>query len=230
MKSMAEIEQAVSCLTPDQRRLLLDWLAGGLEPETAVAEPKMPYGSAAAARESFSLEEYFELEEKSSILHEYVAGGIFAMAEPSQAHEIVAMNLAGPLHAHVKGRPCRVYTAHRSVQFACFGDDFVYRPDVWLACGNNRNAKGEYVDEPRLVIEVLSRSTARVDKREKAMSYREIPSLEEYVVVAQKPAHVMICRRAEQWKPQVIDSLEGILDVRSINLELPVRHIYRGLA
>ena len=150
MNTMSEIEQALRCLSRDQQRLLLDWLAGELDfPE---------------ARQLFTLEEYFEMEEKSSILHEYVAGEIFAMADASQAHEIIAINLVSPLHAHLQDRPCRTYKTRR-LQFKCLGDDFVYRPDVWVACGDTRNAKGDYVDEPSIVIEVLSPSTARIDKR-----------------------------------------------------------------
>ena len=140
------------------------------------------------------------------------------------------MNLAAPLHCHVQDRPCRIYPGRRQLQFKIAEDDFVYRPDVWVACGEARNAKGEYADEPRLVIEVLSPSTARFDRREKVVSYREIPSIEEYVLVAQKPAHVVIYRRAEQWRPQVLESLDSVLDLRSVGLALPVARVYKGVA
>jgi Uma2 family endonuclease len=229
MNAMSEIEQAVRYLSPGQQRLLLDWLVGELNPQTEVAEPPAGYGSAAEKRELFTLEEFFEMEESSSILHEYVAGEIFAMAEASQAHEIVAVNLLSALHAHLRDRPCRTYTAGRRLQFKCFGDDFVYRPDVWVACGETRNAKGDYVDEPSIVMEVLSPSTARIDKREKVMSYREIPSIKEIVLVSQRPAHVVIYRRAEQWQPQILDTLEDVLEARSVELAIPMRNIYRGV-
>lgn len=228
MNTMSEIEQAVGYLSRDRQRLLLEWLAGQLNLEREVAEPMASYGNAAETREFFTLEEYFEMEEKSSILHEYVAGEIFAMAEPSQAHEIIKMNLAGPLHMHLQGRPCRTYT-QRSVQFRCFGDDFVYRPDVWVACGETRNEKGDYVDEPSLVIEVLSPSTTRIDKREKLFNYREIPSIKEYVLVAQRPVHVTIHRRAEQWTPRVLRSPEDILELHSVGFAVPMGGIYEGV-
>ena len=228
MNTMSEIEQAVRYLSRDQQLLLLDWLAGEVDSEVGVAEPTASYGGAAEAREFFTLEQYFEMEDKSSILHEYVGGEIFAMAEPSQAHEIIAVNLVSPLHAHLQDRPCRIYT-HRRLQFKCFGDDFVYRPDVWMACGKTRNAKGDYVDEPSLVIEVLSPSTARIDRREKLYNYREIPSIKEYVLVAQKPVHVVIHRRAEQWQPQVLASPEDILELRSVELAIPLSRIYQGV-
>jgi Uma2 family endonuclease len=230
MNTMAEIEEAVRRLSRGDRRRLFDWLAGVLDWELGVSEPVAPYGGAAEKCELFSLEEYAEMEDRSAILHEYVAGQIYDMADPSQAHEIIAMNLAVSLHAHVQDRPCRTYSGRRRLQFKIGEDDFVYRPDVWVACGEARNAKGECIEEPRLVVEVLSPSTARFDRREKATSYREILSIEEYVLVAQKPAHVVIHRRTDQWKPQVLQTLESVLDLRSVGLSLPVARVYKGVS
>ena len=229
MNTVAEIEEAVRRLSRRERRRLFDWFAGALDCDLRVSEPMATYGGAAEGRELFSLEEYFEIEARSSILHEYVAGEIYDMAGPSQDHEIIAMNLAAPLHAHVQDRPCRIYRG-RQLQFKIGEDDFVYRPDVWVACGEVRNAKGGFVDEPCLVIEVLSPSTARFDRREKMASYREIPSIEEYVLVGQKPAHVVIHRRAQQWKPQVMESLDGSLDLQSVGILLPITRIYKGVS
>lgn len=229
MKNISEIEQAVRCLSRGQRRRLLDWLAGELDLEMGVAEPVTNYGSSAESQDFFSLDEYFELEERSSILHEYVAGAIFDMADPSQAHEIIAMNLAAPIHAHLRDRPCRIYQGRRLLQLRVLADDLVYRPDVWVACGEMRNGKGDYVDEPCLVVEVLSPSTARFDRREKVNTYREVPSIKEYVLLAQQPAWVRVYRRAEQWQPQTIEALEDVLDLQSVELSIPVANIYKGV-
>jgi len=229
MNTVAEIEEAVRRLSRRERRRLFDWFAGSLDLDIGVSEPMAAYGSAAERRELFSLEEYFEIEARSAIRHEYVAGEIYDMADPSQDHEIIAMNLAGPLHAHVQDRPCRIYQG-RQLQFKIGEDDFVYRPDVWVACGQARNAKGGFVDAPCLVIEVLSPSTARFDRREKVASYREISSIEEYVLVGQRPAHVVIYRRAQQWKPQILESLDSSVDLQSVGLLLPVARIYKGVS
>lgn len=116
------------------------------------------------------------------------------------------MNLAAALHAHLSGRPCRTYAGRRRLHFKCRGDDIAYYPDVSVGCGETRNAKGELEDETRLVIEVFSPSTENVDRREKAMTYREIASLEEIVLVAQKRASILVYRRAERWAPVTLDS------------------------
>jgi Uma2 family endonuclease len=230
MNTVAEIEEAVRRLPRRERRRLFEWLAGILDCELGVSDPMATYGSAVGKRELFSLEQYFEIEARSSILHEYVAGVIYDMADPSQDHDIIAMNLAAPLHAHVQDRPCRVYLGRRELQFNIGEDDFVYRPDIWMACGEARNEEGGYVDEPCLVIEVLSPSTARFDRREKMFSYREVPSIEEYVIVAQKAAGVTIHRRSEQWRPRVLQSLDDILELQSAGLTLPLARIYKGVS
>lgn len=97
-----------------------------------------------------------------------------------------------------------------------------------LASGTS-SSKGGYVDEPCLVVEVLSPSTARFDRREKLFGYREIPTIQEYLLVGQKPAHLVIHRRAEQWRPQLLESLEDVLDLQSVGLTIPVACIYRGV-
>ncbi len=229
MSTLREVEQAVAALSPRQRTELLDWMAVNLNAGLVVAEPPVPYGAAAPERRLFTFEEYLEIERTSPLRHEYVGGEIFSMGEPRQAHEIIAMNLAAALHAHLRGRPCRTYAGGRRLHFKCRGDDIAYYPDVWVGCGDTRNAKGELDDEARLVIEVVSPSTARIDRREKAINYREIASLEELVLVAQKPAGIVLHRRAEHWAPISLDSARGVLELRSVELTLPVSRIYEGV-
>jgi Uma2 family endonuclease len=230
MNTMLEIERAVCGLSPRERRRLLDWLAQALDSESGVSEPVAKYGNTAEEREFLSLKQYFEMEQDGWRMHEYVAGEIYDIAGPSQAHEIISMNIAGSLYGHLRDRPCRIYSGRRELQFKCQGDDYVYRPDVWVACGETRDAKGLYVDEPLLVVEVLSPSTARIDRREKVQTYREVPSIEEYVLVTQRPASVVTYRRAQQWRPQALDSTADVLDLRSVGLALPVSRIYKGVA
>lgn len=98
-----------------------------------------------------------------------------------------------------------------------------------MGCGKSRNAQGELNDEPRLVIEVLSPSTARIDRREKALNYREIASLQEFVLVDPKPVSLVLHRRAEQWSPIVLGSPDARLELRSVGLTLSAGQIYEGV-
>lgn len=230
MNTLDEVKRAIRSLSRTERTQLLDWMAVDLDVGLFVTEPPMAYGTVALERDFYSVEEYLKLEEGSTMAYEYIAGQIYAMAEPSQSHEIIVDNLLMPLKAHVHGGSCRAHSAERRILFKCCGDDIAYRPDVWVGCGERRNAKGDLIEEPRLVMEVLSPSTARIDRREKAVNYREIPSLEECVLVAQKSAQVTIYRRAEGWQRIVLDSHESVLELRSVGLLLPIARIYEGLS
>ena len=230
MSVLNEVKQAVKTLSPAERTELLDWMAVKLDVGLFVMEPPVAYGAVALERENYSVEEYLELEEKSSMAYEYVAGQVYAMADPSEAHGAIVENLYSQLLLHLRGRPCRPHLASRRVLFKCRGDDIAYRPDVWVGCGEKKKPAGVIIGDPRLVIEVLSPSTARVDRREKAVNYREIPSLEEFVLVAQKNAQVTIYRRAEEWKRLVLQSPEDVLELRSVGLVLPMAKIYEGVA
>jgi Uma2 family endonuclease len=74
--------------------------------------------------------------------------------------------------------------------------------------------------------EVLSSSTAGVDRHEKRIAYREIPALEEYVVVAQEVVVATVFRREEGWEPVLFESPDAVLELRSIGLRVPLARIY----
>lgn len=226
MSTFQDIKQAVKALSAADRTQLLDWMAVNLDVGLFVTEPPTAYGAAVLERDFYSLEEYLELEENSTMAYEYVAGQLYALTAASPAHEIITGNLYAAIHLHLRDRPCRVHLAERRIVFRCREDDIAYRPDVWVGCEDERNGKGMLVEEPRLVIEVLSPSTARIDRREKAVNYREIPSLEECVLVSQKCAQVILYRRAEGWSRVVVDTLDATLELRSIGLTLPIAQIY----
>ena len=78
-------------------------------------------------------------------------------------------------------------------------------------------------------MEIMSRSTERIDRREKAYIYRELPSIEEIVLISQKSALVTLYRRSGDWAPVVLASPGQALELKSIGLALPLPQIYEGL-
>lgn len=92
-----------------------------------------------------------------------------------------------------------------------------------------REKEDRYVAHPKVIVEVLSESTARTDRHEKRIHYGSIRALEEYVIVAQEAVQVTIFRRHENWQPVVLDSLDATLELRSIGLAVPLAQIYDGV-
>lgn len=225
MNILEEAERLIRRLSEPKQRELAAWLTESLADGSRVAEATPRYGAAAESRETFTLEEYLALEETSSERHEYVAGRIYAMSLPLRAHKLISGNIFAHLHAHLRGKPCRPYMHDTQVQIRARGDDYVYYPDILVTCGQTREANGE----DRIVMEVMSRSTERIDRREKASTYRELPSIQEIVLLSQKAMHVILYRRADDWAPVVLDSLEQALELKSIDFALSLQQIYEGV-
>ena len=97
-----------------------------------------------------------------------------------------------------------------------------------VACGREGVAS-HYLHYPKLIVEVLSPSTQSIDRREKLLSYKQISTVEEYVLVAQDSEQIAIYRRAERWVPQVRTGSDSLATFQSIGLTLPLRRIYEGV-
>jgi Uma2 family endonuclease len=82
---------------------------------------------------------------------------------------------------------------------------------------------------PKVLIEVLSDSTESIDRREKFLSYRQIDTLEEYVLLAQDKMEVTVFRRADKWQPEVLRQREQLLRLGSLDLSQPLSAVYEGV-
>jgi len=83
-----------------------------------------------------------------------------------------------------------------------------------------------YTETPLLIVEVLSRSTRKTDETFKLMSYINIPSLQEYVLIEQDFADITVLRRSAGWVPKHYFLGDNIA-FEAIDLTLPVADIYR---
>lgn len=129
----------------------------------------------------FSAQEYLAWEAEQIEKHEYVAGEVFAMVGARQGHVIVALNLGSTLREHLRGTPCRPLIADMKLNVQAL--DAFYYPDVMVTCDEADKAADFYIEHPKLIIEVLSDSTAAYDRGAKFAAYRRIIGLEEYVLV-----------------------------------------------
>jgi Uma2 family endonuclease len=105
------------------------------------------------------------------------------------------------------------------------GRDVFYYPDLMVTC-DPRDTHRLFKSYPKVIIEVLSESTENTDRREKFWNYIQLESMEEYVLVAQDKVEVTIFRRATDWNPETLEDCQQELELRSLNLKLPVSAIY----
>ncbi|HEY9719395.1 MAG TPA: Uma2 family endonuclease [Trichormus sp.] len=177
--------------------------------------------------EWMSVEEYLAFEERSPIRHEYVCGRIVAMTGTTQRHNTIASNINSILRSHLKGGPCCAFIIDLKVHVSAVNS--FYYPDGVVAC-SKRSDDSVIVAEPILIVEVLSPSTAAVDRREKVIAYRQIPSLREYLIVGTKRKQIELHRRNDTGAWDVLqfvndDKLE-LISVQPSPLIVGLRSIY----
>ncbi|MGH8582024.1 MAG: Uma2 family endonuclease [Gammaproteobacteria bacterium] len=168
-------------------------------------------------------EEYLEGEKYSEVKHEYVNGHIYAMVGVSRAHNQITLNLAAALKTHLRGTPCRVFISDIKVR----KDNIFYYPDVVVTCDETRRHE-YYVEEPVLVVEVLSPSTEARDGLDKRLVYQSIPTLQEYVLLAQDKREAQLYRRApEGWDLETYGPNEDVR-LTAIDFTCPIETIYEA--
>lgn len=172
--------------------------------------------------------EYLRLEARSPVRHEYVDGELFAMTGGTLAHNAIAINLTAALKSHLHNTGCRPFMTDVRVKVA--KHNAFYYPDVLVTCtkpGSASDMRLTTVDDPKLLVEVLSEFTAAVDRREKLMAYRSISSLMEYVLISQDEVRVEIHRRSSDigWEQIVYAGVE-VVSFASVELTRSMRDIY----
>ncbi|MCV6639168.1 Uma2 family endonuclease [Candidatus Albibeggiatoa sp. nov. NOAA] len=169
-----------------------------------------------------SHDEYLEGELRSEVKHEYVAGHVYAMAGTSRIHNRIALNCSYLLQTGLNNTPCDVYVSDVKVRVAAA--DAFYYPDVVVGCESKDNNQ-YYLTQPKIIIEVLSPSTERVDKTEKLLSYKSIDSLQEYMIVAQDKCEIMLYQRVNNWDLSIFGKNDKFV-LESVDLEIVVNDIY----
>ena len=129
----------------------------------------------------FTADDYLAWEALQPDRHEFINGEVFAMAGAEDRHVTVTMNLAFALRQHLSGSPCKTYMSDMRLHVAAANSYFY--PDVLVTCSTLDLASPMVKTEPKLIIEVLSPSTAAYDRGLKFSYYRHIASLQEYVLL-----------------------------------------------
>ncbi len=164
--------------------------------------------------------EFLDWENQQATRHEWIDGRIVAMTGGSIRHAQLIARLVRRLGNHLDGTPCIVVACDAKVQAA----QSVFYPDVVVTCARHES-QDMVCKDPKLIIEVLSNSTASQDRTKKRLAYQQIESLEEYGLVAQDVQHVTLFRRAEGWRKIVV--IEGALELRSVGWISELDDLYR---
>lgn len=184
-----------------------------------------------ALRTHLSALEYLTRERLADFKSEYLRGETFAMAGATYEHTLVKDNMAGEARSQLKDGPCRVLTSDMRVKVDRTGL-YTY-PDVVIVC-----EKPQFEDDvfdtllnPRVLIEVLSDSTERYDRGAKFGHYRQLPTVQEYVLIAQdRPLVERYVRQADDsWLLTAFSDMAQTFGFTSIPVKIALAEIYRGV-
>lgn len=174
-----------------------------------------------------SVEEYLRGEQSSEVRHEYIDGQVYAMVGASRSHGLTLNALAFALTPAARRKSCQLFTSDMKVRVDIGSSPVFYYPDLLITCDQN-DRTSYYSTQPCLIIEVLSETTERIDRREKLLAYQTLPSLREYLLVAQDARHVEVYRRTKEWQAEYHDA--GDIFLGCLNEALSLDAIYADVS
>ncbi len=173
-------------------------------------------------------DEYLVKERQAQHKSEYLAGNIIAMAGASQAHNQIVANVLTEINSQFKQRPCWVYANDMRVKVSATGL-YTY-PDIVAGCGEYHFAdeQQDTLLNPMVIIEVLSPSTANYDRGDKFKHYRQLESLQEYILIAQDQCHIehYVRQSLGQWLLSEQTHLSDTLELPAIQCYLTLFDVY----
>lgn len=187
----------------------------------------------------YTAQEYLNIERASEEKHEYLDGQILAMAGETEEHNLICMNFGGELRDHLKGHPCLAMSKDMKVRsgpeppikMVYPPKGFFSYPDVLVVCGERRyhDSYRDVLLNPRVIIEVLSSSTAEFDYGEKFRRYRTwLLELTDYILVSQSAPVIEHYRKqpSGDWLLSSVEGLENSLHIASIGCTLRLSEVY----
>lgn len=176
-------------------------------------------------------DEYLQTERQAEFRSEYVNGHVYAMSGGTRAHSVLIAAFAYELTGLLGDRPCLVTVSDLRLQIGS-RSAYVY-PDVMVTCGALEQAawQNDMVENPVLVVEVLSASTERYDRTGKFALYRKVTTLREYVLVSQDEKRVEWYTRNDQgnWEYREAVGDEGVCQLAVLDVAIELRALYRNI-
>ncbi len=184
-------------------------------------------------RRLFTVAKYLAMEELARDKHEFHDGEILAMSGGTFEASRIAVNLVAVLVTRLRGSPCVPLESNMRVRIGR-KLNYVY-PDASIVCGppafDPDDRKRTTILNPRVVFEVLSESTEAYDRGRKFSLYREVESMEEYVLLSQAEPLIETFRRHSDgnWQITVNRGIDALAPLRSVNIDLPLAEVYAGI-
>lgn len=179
-------------------------------------------------KQTYTPEEYLELEEQAEFKNEYRDGEIVSMAGGTTNHNEISGNILALLKFALRGQDYRVFIG--DVKLWIPRERTYTYPDVMIIAGEPiyQDNRRDIITNPLLIIEVLSKSTKDYDQGDKFDSYRSIPSFQEYILIDQSRFYIkQFAKNSEnKWVLTDYEGKNELLMLESVELQIPFPDLY----
>jgi Uma2 family endonuclease len=174
-------------------------------------------------------DEYLAFERRSEVKHEYIDGRLVAMVGASPNHNRIQADTMTYLRPVVRQRGCEIFGSDQRVRIEAL-NVFTY-PDIVIACGTSLFDRDALLN-PTVIFKILSPSTESYDRMRKVARYRRIPTLREYVLIAQDFPFIehYALQPNGKWLPSVAERVDEAMSLPVLECEIPLAAVYERVA
>lgn len=174
--------------------------------------------------------DYLKIERESDTKYEFHDGTIYAMAGGTLEHGLIGSNVLIELGIKLRAdkSSCRPVNSEVKLHIAAH-NKYLY-PDAMIVCGDIEKSSEHAITNPSVIIEVLSKSTEGYDRGDKFFFYKQIPTLQEYILIDQYQAQIDIyTRKSDLWKITRTEGIHESIFIPSLNINLELKSIYQDV-
>lgn len=175
-----------------------------------------------------TVEEFLRWEDGTDARYELVDGFVVAMAPPARAHGLLSVRLGGAIETALRGRrPCTAQNEAGVVRPD--RSDLCFIADIAVSC-DPLQRDDRLIPNPILIVEILSPSTNASDRNVKVPEYRQIPSVQEILLIDSESAFAEILRRdGDRWITEIVQGTGATLSLVSVPLTVAMSELYEGI-
>jgi Uma2 family endonuclease len=176
---------------------------------------------------TYTVAEYFLLEEAGDVRHEFINGNLIEMSGASREHHFICQNILLALLYSTKPLGFNVFIENMKVKIQ--NENQYFYPDIFIT-KEAETDKNKYVQfEPELIVEVLSENTRTKDMVDKFIQYRKINSLNYYLLV-EPEKYLVLCNFKDEkgeWDMVSYTKPDETIQLPKLNISFPVSDIYK---
>jgi len=176
-----------------------------------------------------TLEEFLRWDDGTETHYELIGGFPVAMAPPAEVHRVLAVRLVTRIDGALSARrPCNAQVEAGVIRPD--RADTYFEADIAASCAPIKIGR-QAIRDPFLIVEILSPSTERHDRRVKLPAYRQMETVQEILLVASDERYAELHRRAgKRWITEILRSDEARISLISVGVEIAIADLYEGIA